>query len=249
MGGAPRGRGCSLDVGLPLGSVIVIAVVEWRWPQLIPFPLDRFLRLGLGGTWQQIAGDVWPIFAVGAGIALATLPLRLDRLREHAGGMWMLGPAWIPITLLRTASAGVWEEVVYRWLLFFAWIPGVVLLDYLLLGFAGLDLVRWLYVHVAGPLADLFTLHRLHFVLFGAWGWTVGAAVIVADGRFRSGHAYQGWVGAIWSWFGGMALFLVMFRYGLLAAILVHILYNCMVEILLAIAAQFVTPKLPVPDV
>lgn len=242
------GRGCSVDVALPLGSVIVIAVVEWRWPQLIPFPLTRFVHLGLGGTPQQVAGDVWPVFAVGAVVALVSIPLGLDRLRLFAGQLSIMGWTWVPLVIVRTALQSAWEEVVYRWLLLYAWIPGVVLLDHLVFGFAGFGLVHWLYVHAAGPLADFFTLHRLHFILFGAWGWTVGAAVIFADGRFRNGHAYQGWLGAIWSWFGGMALFLVMFRYGLVAAMLVHIAYNYMVYAIDIVAAHLVTPIYPYDD-
>lgn len=48
-----------------------------------------------------------------------------------------------------------------------------------------------------------------------------------------------------WAWFAGMAFFLVMFRYGMLAAVLVHAVYNYMVFALGTIASRFVTPIWP----
>jgi hypothetical protein len=202
---SPR-RGCRLaGAGLPIPAILVIALAEWRWPGLIPFPIGAFLHWGLNGTWQEIAGDVWPLFAGGAVVALVSMPLGLDRLRAFAGEIDAIGAAWIPLVLVRTPLLAAWEEVVYRWLLLLAWIPGVVLLNHVLFGFAGFGLVHWLYAHVAGPVADAFTLHRLHFALFGGWGWTVGAAVILANGRFRNAHAYQGWLGVAWRGHGSRA--------------------------------------------
>jgi len=69
-------------------------------------------------------------------------------------------------------------------------------------------------------------------------------AIISTNGGFRDRHSYQGIIGWIWAWFGGMLLFLIMFRHGLFAAMLVHSLYNlCIWALTWLIARRYMTPE------
>jgi hypothetical protein len=242
----PARSGCiSIDAGvIGVVAAVFLVLVEWRWPQLIPIRLNQFWHWGLGGPWQQIAGDVWPIFAVGAAVCVVGMLLKLDKVRELAAELEVAGCAWLPVQLLRTPILAAWEEFLYRWLLFYAFIAACAVADSAL-RLVGLGVVEAAYTHVVGPIADFFTLHKVHFALFGPWGWTVGAAVILANGRFRRDHAYQGVLGLIWSWFVGMGFSLVVFRYGILAAILVHTVYNYMAYGIWAIGATLARPTLP----
>ena len=59
--------------------------------------------------------------------------------------------------------------------------------------------------------------------------WFVGAALLSANAMFRNGHKYQGPIGIVNSWYIGMFLFWIMFQFGLIVAIIVHILYDVIV--------------------
>jgi hypothetical protein len=79
-------------------------------------------------------------------------------------------------------------------------------------------------------MADWATHGMLHDLLYyihpGHTWFVVGAAIVSISIRFRDGHIYLGLIGWINAWFLGMFMFYLTFQYGLLAAILVHILYD-----------------------
>jgi len=103
--------------------------------------------------------------------------------------------------------AGVFEEIGFRWLIFFSSIMLFPLVDWLLLGFAGVHLVQLLYEYIMCPIANFLTLGYLQEYLLGEHGWVVGAAIVSVNASFRKGHAYLGFVGWMVSWFVGMYLF------------------------------------------
>ncbi len=112
----------------------------------------------------------------------------------------------------------------------------------MVLGFAGLHPIPWIFNEVLIPVADFATAGRLHEVLTTA-PWAVAAAILTSNGRFRNSHTYQGLIGWIWSWYLGMFLFLVLFEHGLVAAIAVHIAYN-LATLLLHVTITGVLPRI-----
>ncbi|GAA5069938.1 hypothetical protein HNP84_001835 [Thermocatellispora tengchongensis] len=237
---------CSL---LPFGfglSVVLVLLLEWLAPDVIPYELATFWPVG-GEPWPAFTDSLrlaWPVLAVGLLLSLLVLPRARRVQRELA---WY-GSGEGRVITLGPGSMLVWstvEEIVFRWLLFYAAIAGAVFMDYIVLGFAGLHPVRWVFTEVLIPLADLATGRQLHEILIGM-PWIVAAAILTSNGRFRNGHGYQGILGWIWSWYMGMFLFLIMFEHGLPLAIAVHVVYN-LTTLLLHLAVVGTLPRLVVP--
>jgi hypothetical protein len=126
--------------------------------------------------------------------------------------------------LVISVWAGIVEEICFRWLIFLASIAMIQLVNIIFCG-----LPRLIHLYIAGPIANFTTIGFLRPYLFHSVTWAVGAGLLSANAAFRDGHKYQGVVGLINSWFGGMFLFWIMFRHGLLAGILIHFLYDLLV--------------------
>jgi hypothetical protein len=209
-------------------DLAVILIIKWGWPAAIPFSVFHFWQPH--GSVIQAFARIWPVFAIGAGLNLAyfawaglsgfALVRQLARKASFRGAA--IG-AVVPVVIVP-----VLEETIFRWLTFYVAIVTLTGLNYLVFGFAGLGLPSWIFVHAARPVANFFTLGDAHAILYNKTSWAVGAAVLVANGKFRSGHLYQGFLGWVWSWYMGIFLFVVMFQYGLFAAIIVHAAYNFM---------------------
>jgi hypothetical protein len=114
-------------------------------------------------------------------------------------------------------------------------------LNFLLFGFIpGYEgLLHWLYGYAFVPLADFVTFGALHDMLFHPVSWTIGAAIITANGSFMDAHEQNGIFNQINSWFIGMVMFYLMFHYGLLTAIVAHVLYDVVVFACAALAASW----------
>lgn len=143
---------------------------------------------------------------------------------------------WIGLGI--SVWAGVVEEICFRWLLFFGAIILIPFLDWVVWLATGLHLVKWFYAEIVCPIANFFTLGYLQPILLDGYGWAVGAAVITANGQFRNGHAYQGFIGFTMSWFFGMYMFWNMFEYGLIACILIHFVADLCVFATVALDAK-----------
>ncbi|GHO46189.1 CPBP family glutamic-type intramembrane protease [Ktedonospora formicarum] len=214
--------GCSsVFIALPL-----VLLVKWLCPTVIPF--DLFAFWNLHGNPSQLVGDIWP-FLVGTVLTALywMFSPTLEENRWDFSYYWSQTGDFFKRTLWYYSFYALYEELAFRWLIFYSYIVGVTVLNYLLLGFAGHNLVQWLFTQALIPAADFVTFYKLHDILISnQYSWVVGAAILSANGKFRDGHSYQGWMGWIWSWYSGMFFFLIMFRYGLLVAVLVHIAHN-----------------------
>ena len=133
-----------------------------------------------------------------------------------------------------SACAGFFEELFFRWLLFFFAIITAQVMNFLFFGWLGFGLAEFLAEALFCPLADFFTLGYLNEYLFHPSGWFVGAALLASNGNFRDGHSYQGFTGLVNSWFCGMVFFYITFKYGLFAAMIVHFFYDFFLFTLLA---------------
>lgn len=207
------------------GNLMLTAAVKWLAPNAIPFDLLQFWYAR--GNWYEWLLASWPIllWAVGVTILVSMLTTNGRTENHHAEGLFLRGT-------LVSLWAGVIEELNYRWVIFFTSIVLVKILNFFFFGFAGFGVLETLYVHVSGPVADFFTLGKLHSVIGDTTTWAAGAGLLTANGFFRDGHKYQGWIGWINSWFIGMFMFWLLFEYGLTACILVHFVYDFFIEVI-----------------
>ncbi len=125
-------------------------------------------------------------------------------------------------------NAGVFEELTYRWLAFSSAMVTSVFFNWITFG-----LYKWIMMTILVPIANWATLGYLEPQLLGS-EWTIAAAIIVANGDFRSGHNL-GLLNKINSWFMGMLFFYMVFHYGIVSAIVTHVLYDCFVFTMVAI--------------
>lgn len=77
--------------------------------------------------------------------------------------------------------------------------------------------------------ADLLTLYQMHDALKNPDRLFI-FGVLLANLWFRNGHRYQGIVGIVNSWFCGMVFIYAMLTYGLWTAIIIHVLYDILIE-------------------
>ena len=205
-----------------LWSILILLVVQNFWPDVIPFRTFEFW--GVRGGWRDWFGATWPLLVWGTGV---TAIIRFTTLNErwlnrHAESVFGAGA-------LISVFAGVVEEICFRWLIFLGAIVGAKVCNFLFFGWLGWGMPEWFQVHAFGPLADFFTLGRLHDWLYHPAGWEVGSAILTANAAFRNGHKYQGLFGYVNSWFCGMYFFWLMFHFGLPVAILAHFVYDLLI--------------------
>ncbi len=218
--------------GLPLGYIIVGLGSLLFYGFLHLFWDDRFLMdfadLGSQGRslWEGL-GKVWFIFAWAIGVNIVYGLDKIDLPNDTGTGFsdYAIGGSWISL------NAGFWEEIIFRWLMFFNAMVTAQFFNFLLGGFINTDygFTKWFAVSVAGPVANFFTLGQLDGYLLGESNWVMATAIIVAAGKFRDGHKYQGAFGYVNSWFMGMVMFWLLLNYGLWAAIVAHIAYDATV--------------------
>jgi hypothetical protein len=169
------------------------------------------------GSVSEAFSRIWWVFLWGFGLTFLVGMIIVIRgvEREYDPGETLLKGAWISL------NAGFFEELIYRWLLFFGAMVTLPFINFITFGF-----VKWLYTQALIPLANWATFHALDPQLTQQHYWILGAAIISANADFRGAHLLNGpfnWVNA---WYGGMLLFWVALNYGLWVAILVHIVYD-----------------------
>lgn len=215
-----------------VAALIIIPITRHYWPMLIP--------LTWGDVWMSSGKEpfeyiamAWPLYLAGIVLNLVlswnSIKAIPRTLRPDAGEFFLFG-------LFRSVFAGVMEEIGFRWLLFFSAMPFLVLSNFIFGGFFfdGWGLPRLLHYYIFAPVADFTTAGYLTDRLYTG-SWYLGAAVITAASQFRDGHKHQGFFGWAWSWFAGMYFFWIMFNHGLLAAILIHTVYDIIIFTLAAI--------------
>lgn len=217
-------------------ALICIGILVYFWPSLIePFGFFEFWSTK-GDLWQSV-WKAWPLYLWGVSVT-AFILLYSGRIMydsREPSTVFVVG-------IIRSTLAGVLEEIAFRWLLFLSAVVMIPFANWLLLGFAGIDIVKFIYVGILCPIANFFTLGWLEPYLLNGYGWAVGAAIVSSNGRFRNGHAYLGLGGYVNSWFIGMYLHLVVFTNGIIPAIIIHFMYDFLIftteAILLAVAQR-----------
>lgn len=199
--------------------LFLVVLVEVFLPQVIPFTLFEFWNLK--GSVVEVLKTSWLLFVWAILINL----VQLTRVRNRPGLIKNAKQA-LSIGIQACLWAGIVEEVVFRWIVFYFQIIAYQLVNFFLLGFTGTGILEWIQLHISGPIVNFLTLGFLQQQLLGKLGWSVGAAMISSNRQFGNVHLYQGPLGWLNSWVIGMFLFFLMFEYGLFAAMLVHFLYD-----------------------
>lgn len=217
---------------------LVFGGLVFFWPSLIePFRYFQFWPLK-GSFWEAVKG-AWPWYLWGVG---ATFFFMLFRRVEYTFDTPMdkfISGTW------KSIRAGVLEEMAFRWIFFFSAMVLFPALNWILGGFMGLDLLRWLYEYILCPFANLLTFGYLEPYLLNGYGWVVGAAIVSSNGRFSNAHSYQGPLGLVNSWFFGMYMHWVVFKYGILPAMFIHFLYDFLIFTLEAVGSIFTERYVP----
>ncbi len=116
---------------------------------------------------------------------------------------------------------GIVEEISFRWLAFYMSILGNKMMNFCLFGYC-----RWFYLNVEAPFMNFIFIKKLRWLLYDQAHWSIGSGAVIANAKFRDGHAYLGLFGYYNSWCIGFFLFWIMINYGLLSAILSHAFYD-----------------------
>lgn len=203
----------TLFVLLPL-----ICLIKWIWPSSIPLDIFQFWFFD---KFTIQAG--WPIFLWGA---FAQTLLCSKKYEHHE--IVNAEENWVK-NMFVSLMAGVFEELTFRWVFLYSSFIGIAVSNFIFFGFIShsLEIPRLISEYISNPLANLATFEQYDFLV--GKGWWFGAAVLAANAKFRDGHKYQGLIGIINSWYIGLFLFDIMFKYGIISAIAIHFLYDVMI--------------------
>lgn len=217
--------------------VLIFLPLQSLLPGLVPFGADQYWYIH--GSFLDILATAWPIFAWG-GLMLLPFVWLMSWFITHPSvisratfGANINGPIQIQINL-PSPAVGMWqsiwigigEELGLRWLAFYSLIALLNMLGSLSL----LDnALPRLYTFLVGPVVNFVTFGQFSSILFHPhWTWAVGGAIVIlsfyhSERRFLPIKGNMSW---LLYWLPNLFLYLVMFRYGLIAAMLVHLIYE-----------------------
>lgn len=204
-------------------SLIVVSLVMYFRPEMVPFKLLEFWTVS-GSLLDWLTSGKW-LLIWGAVVTLVWCVYTHNEPRNNRYAERIFGQG-----IKLSIAAGIGQEILFRWGYLLSGIIMVQVFDYLLGGFLfGNGLLHLVYTNVLGPIANLTTFGTMSEFLVQSDAWAVGAGMLATNLAYRDGHKYTGKFGVLSAWFVGMAFFYFMFTYGLLAAILLHILYNLVI--------------------
>lgn len=207
-----------------LGLLVLYFIFKFFWGEYMLLDLGDLK--GEGTIDLSGLGHVWwiAVWAVVGGIGSAIYSANYITVDDKPAAL--VKGCWISI------NAGVWEELIYRWLLF---VTSMVMLPFL--NFITFGLVKWFFGTLFIPFVNFISFHSLDDQLhYGPWFF--GAALVSAAADFRKAHNHLGVLGSLNAWLLGLVLFYVMFHYGIMTAIVAHILYDIVVFSMMAVAAD-----------
>lgn len=184
-------------------------------------PCGVFEFWKVSGTIREWLYYALPVFVWGGGVTLFLLFIADIRLLDDMF-LYVRPLGYIRLSIW----AGVVEEVGFRWLFF---LVAIVLLK--IINFLGFGVLEWSHMNIAGPAVNFLTLYGMENYIYHSSGWALGASIIVTNAVFAYGHKYNP-VALINSWFIGMLLFLITFKFGLPVAIGIHIVYDLLVLVI-----------------
>lgn len=195
--------------------------VNWCSPSFFPIGIWEFWETSSEKIENSIKASV-PIFIWGASVTflLGLFKSYEKKMVEKAHEILQKG-------FIISLIAGIFEELIFRWILFYFIMITVQIFSFFFFGFISesFEIPRLIYWYIFAPIINFFTFFNLNWLLYEK-GWIVGCAATGANAKFRDEHAYLGLLGYLNSWFLGFFFFWIMFNYGIPSAILVHFLYD-----------------------
>src|SRR3989344_613556 len=216
-------------------TYIVLAILATAWIILlrimlpfeaIPFVFEEFLAKIPVSLWSPLKTAL-PLFGIGLCINFIKMVTTTNPPEVRANA------PMIPIAGFRTSLiAGLFEEITFRRIIFYAFIGLFWFAHQALIAITGYGDVEWFSNQYLGWFTDLI-IGPATGVLDHPGAWTVGLAVLASNWKFQEGHVYQGLLGFLLSGFGGLVFFRIMLGDGLLAAIITHFLFDLMIFLML----------------
>lgn len=200
-----------------LGSIGVLALNEKREQKLLF--LDVVTSV-LAGIWEEVGYRCLFVFYAMLGLYWLNLGISLI---VAMGVFW--GTLYLALAMVDSATKGARR----RGSLNVITVVAAIILICLGLFFAVEAFsVNWRYMpgKAVLMLADLVTFYQLSNVFSGG-DQLFALGLVMTNAWFRDGHKYQGWYGIINSWMGGLIFAGAMVNHGLLTAITVHVVYDC----------------------
>jgi len=208
-----------------LAVVIGLYLLFGWWSDAPGFfaPLHTYKPMGYG------LSAIWYVFAIGI-IATAfkgltsvifRAPHTTDTSRFFTRGTWL------------ALNAGVFEEIMYRWLRLIGAMAVLNILNVVTFG-----LVRLVVSYILAPIVNWASLGILDRPLAGHLGWLVAGGVVLASLRFKNVHrnteqspeskktSFANILGVLTSWYFNLFMFGLVFACGLWTAIVAHVLYE-----------------------
>lgn len=200
-------------------ALITIPIVQYFLPNVISFRFLEFWTLKRSILEAIIIS--WPLFAwiITVNFIIALMKRNSPEINRKAELILLGG-------FLKSLQASVTEEISFRWLIFFGFIPVCKGLNWLTFSWAGLGIVEFLQLNFLGPIANYLSLGLLETFLLNEVLWAEGAAIIAANAFFSIIHRNRNLLNVISAWFTGLFFFYLTFTYGLIAAIVVHFLFD-----------------------
>lgn len=195
--------------------------VNWFKPNSFPIGIWDFWKVDSTAIESSLKASI-PIFIWGASVTFIACCFQKFEKSVIEKAHEILQKGFV-ISLI----AGVFEEMIFRWLVFYFMMISNQIFNFFFFGFisesAGIP--RLVYWYIIAPIVNFFMFFKLDWLLYEK-GWIIGSAAISANSKFRDEHAYLGFIGYLNSWVLGFFFFWIMFSYGIPAAILVHFLYD-----------------------
>lgn len=181
---------------------------------------EKFSTLGYGMLTSLLAG-VWEEIGYRfAFIMYAMLGIMCANFIFGFGGGWVLAIVF-----------GICAFVLLlkrEWLLVIFAFAGVALS----LWFAQhANLVYWFYEHIMVPVVHYTSFTLFDPVLYNGHDKLFLFGALAANVWFRDGHKYQGLIGLVNSWYGGLVFLYATVTYGLMTAIIIHVVYDLLFDL------------------
>ena len=138
-------------------------------------------------------------------------------------------------------NAGIFEELIFRVFAFLSFVVVIRIID----GISG-GVVRFVGTTFILPVANVVSLGNFSNQ-FSSDHWAVGLGIILGAFFFRSAHRHYGPLSKANVFIIGLCMFWLAFHYGVLTAIVAHVLYDMAVFAAIAISSPL-QPALPHAD-
>ena len=186
----------SINIILNMGKcMFILLIIDFIFSTPFELPLFYFWQ------YNNISDGLfvsWPIFLWAFVVTLCILLLvnkKTLETKDDFYGRLTNDESSLFQCFIISLLIGIVEELIYRWLSFYLSILGTKIMNYCLFG-----LCRWFYLYLEAPFINIIFLKQLEWLLYDQAHWSIGAAALIANAKFRDGHVYLGLFSYYNSW-------------------------------------------------